>query len=86
MNFLMLFIVLTGLSALMGIYRLLAGPTITDRIVALDLLFAAAIIFCLIAAWLSETTVYLDVAIGLSLTGFIATIAWSGLIRVNIEK
>ena len=64
-----------------GFYRLVSGPTLTDRVIGLDLLFAIAIIFCLIAAWISERTVYVDVAIGLALTGFVATLAWSHLIQ-----
>lgn len=83
MNLLMLFTVIAGFSALAGFYRLLIGPTTTDRVIGLDLLFAVAIILCLIAAWVSMRTVYLDVAIGLALTGFIATLAWSRLIQVQ---
>lgn len=83
MNLLMLFTVATGISALAGFYRLLAGPTLTDRVIGLDVLFAIAIIFCLIAAWASERTVYLDVAIGLALTGFVATLSWARLIQTR---
>lgn len=35
----------------------------------------------LIASWASGRTVYLDVAIGLALVGFVATLAWSRLIQ-----
>lgn len=83
MSFLMLLALLAGVSALAGFYRLLAGPTLTDRVIGLDLLFAIGIIFCLIAAWVSARTVYLDVAIGLALTGFVATLSWARLIRLQ---
>lgn len=83
MSLLMLFVIIAGISALAGFYRLLTGPTITDRVIGLDLLFAVAIILCLIAAWVSMRTVYLDVAIGLALTGFVATLAWSRLIQMH---
>lgn len=83
MSMLMLFVIFAGISALAGFYRLLIGPTITDRVIGLDLLFAVAIILCLIAAWVSMRTVYLDVAIGLALTGFVATLAWSRLIQMQ---
>jgi multicomponent Na+:H+ antiporter subunit F len=69
------------LCAALGLYRLLAGPSRTDRVVALDLLFSVAIVLSLIAAWASGRTVYLDVAIGLALAGFIATLAWARLIQ-----
>jgi multicomponent Na+:H+ antiporter subunit F len=68
-------------SASMGIYRLLAGPTDTDRVVGLDILFSVAIVLSLIASWMSGRTVYLDVAIGLALVGFVATLAWARLIQ-----
>lgn len=81
MSIVMICAVLSGLAALSGFYRLLSGPTLTDRVVALDLLFAVAIVYCLLAAWVSQRTVYLDVAIGLALTGFMATLAWAQVIR-----
>ena len=77
----MIFTILLGISAISGCYRLVVGPTLTDRVIGLDLLFAIAIVYCLIAAWLSERTVYIDVAIGLALTGFVATLAWSHFIQ-----
>jgi len=78
---LMVFVLAAGVSALMGVYRLLAGPTDTDRVVGLDILFAVAIVLSLVAAWVSGRTVYLDVAIGLALVGFVATLAWARLIQ-----
>lgn len=81
MTLIMVFVVMAGISALLGAYRLLAGPTQTDRVVGLDVLFAAAIVFSLCAAWASGRTVFLDVAIGLALGGFVATLAWARLIR-----
>ena len=77
----MLFVLVAGASALMGFYRLLIGPTHTDRVVGLDILFSVAIVLSLIAAWVSTRTVFLDVAIGLALVGFVATLAWARLIQ-----
>jgi multicomponent Na+:H+ antiporter subunit F len=76
-----LFVLLAGASALLGFYRLLAGPTHTDRVVGLDILFCVAIVLSLLAAWTSGRTVYLDVAIGLALAGFVATLSWARLIQ-----
>lgn len=85
MTLLMLFVLVAGGAALMGVYRLLAGPSSTDRVVGLDILFSAAVVLCLIAAWESRRTVYLDVAIGLALVGFVATLAWARLIPRQIQ-
>ena len=85
MNLPLLFVLIAGASALMGFYRLLAGPTPADRVVGLDILFAVAIILSLTAAWVSARTVFLDVAIGLALVGFVATLAWSRLIQTGAQ-
>jgi multicomponent Na+:H+ antiporter subunit F len=86
MILLQIFMIAAGLAAAAGFYRLINGPTRTDRVIGLDLLFAVAIVFCLIAAWISNTTVYLDVAIGLALTGIVATLSWARLIQVQAEQ
>jgi len=75
-----------GVAASMGLYRLVMGPSATDRVIGLDVLFAVAVALCLIAAWVSARTVYLDVAIGLALAGFVATLAWARLIQGAREQ
>lgn len=81
MTLLLLLIVPALLAASVGFFRLLVGPSRTDRVIGLDLLFAVALVLCLAAARASGSTVYLDVAIGLALTGFVATLAWARLIE-----
>lgn len=85
MSALMLFVLLCSVAALFGVYRLLLGPTRTDRVIGLDILFAVAIVLCLIAAWASARTVFVDVAIGLAVVGFVATLAWARLIQAQAE-
>jgi len=65
--------------------RIVRGPTYADRIVALDILLAAAIALCVAASVYTARTVYLDVAIGLALVGFVATIGWSRLVEKGAE-
>jgi len=79
----LLFVILAGLAAIPGLYRLLVGPTLADRVIGLDLLFAVAIVLSLTAALLSQRTVFLDVAIGLAVVGFVATLAWARLIQLR---
>jgi multicomponent Na+:H+ antiporter subunit F len=64
-----------------AMYRLVAGPTQADRVVALDILLAAAIALCIAAALATARTVFLDVAVGLALVAFVATIGWARLIE-----
>jgi len=73
-------VLLLTASVALGILRFLRGPTDTDRVVALDILFAAAIGLCVAAALSSGRMLFLDVAIGLSLVGFVGTVAWARMI------
>jgi multicomponent Na+:H+ antiporter subunit F len=73
-------VLLLVLAAMAGFYRLLAGPTRADRVIALDLLFAIAVVLSICASLASGSPAFLDVAVGLSLVGFVATIAWARLI------
>ena len=59
----MLFVVVAGLATVPGLHRLLVGPTLADRVIGLDLLFAIAIVLSLTAALLSQRTVKIKVII-----------------------
>jgi len=80
------FVLLLVVAAIVGFYRLLAGPTRADRVIALDLLFAVAIVLSICAALASGSPAFLDVAVGLSLVGFVATIAWARLIDRQVTQ
>ena len=86
MNLVYAFVLLLVLAAMVGFYRLLAGPTRSDRVIALDLLFAVAVVLSICAALASGSPAFLDVAIGLSLVGFVATIAWARLIDQQVTR
>lgn len=61
-------------------WRLIKGPQHADRIVALDIFLAAAVALCVSASLYTSRTVFLDVAIGLALVGFVATVGWARLV------
>jgi len=69
------------LAAGLAMWRILAGPTHADRIVALDIFLSAAIALAIAASLSTGRTVFLDVAIGLALVGFVATIGWARLLE-----
>lgn len=73
------------LAAALGMLRFLLGPSDTDRVIALDILFAAAIGLCVAAALASGRVLFLDVAIGLALVGFVATVAWARMIESRCD-
>jgi len=75
-------LVIASLFALaLGSVRLVRGPTDADRIVALDIFLAAGVALAVAASLLTERTVFLDVAIGLALVGFVGTIGWARLVE-----
>jgi multicomponent Na+:H+ antiporter subunit F len=61
--------------------RIIGGPTHADRVVALDIFLAAAIALAVAASLATGRTVFIDVAIGLALVGFVATIGWARLVE-----
>lgn len=58
-------------------YRVVKGPTLPDRIVALDMLVAIAIGFIAVLAIKTGFNLYIDIAIALGLVGFLATVAFA---------
>ena len=65
----------------LGVLRFVRGPSDADRIVALDILFSAAVAMCALAALSSQRVLFLDIAIGVVLIGFVATLAWARLVE-----
>ena len=55
--------------------RLAKGPTLADRVVALDMMTVVLVAFCGLYAVASRESAFLDVAIVLALVGFLATVA-----------
>ncbi len=70
-------VIIIGLSILVIFLRLVIGPSIEDRIVALDLLSANAIAFIAVYSIQKNTTTFLDVGIILALLAFLGTVAFA---------
>lgn len=68
------------LAIALAVTRLLIGPTQADRIVALDVVFSGSIALTAAAALATGRALFLDIGIGLSVVGFVATIVWARLI------
>lgn len=63
------------LSLVLGFYRLARGPSLADRVVALDMMTITIISFCGVFAILTRDATPMDVAMVLALVGFLATVA-----------
>ena len=57
--------------------RLVRGPTLPDRVVALDLIALLSVGFIAIYDIVTNDTVFLDVALALALIAFVGTIAFA---------
>jgi multicomponent Na+:H+ antiporter subunit F len=61
----------------LAFFRLLRGPSLPDRVVALDLTALLSVGFIAIYDIMTNSTVFLDVAIALGLIAFVGTIAFA---------
>ncbi|MEM6461283.1 MAG: cation:proton antiporter [Pseudomonadota bacterium] len=68
---------LLSLSFAFCVFRVIRGPTLPDRILALDMLVATAIGFIAAIGIKTGYTLYVDIAIALGLVGFLATVAFA---------
>lgn len=62
-------------TVILSLVRLARGPSLPDRVVALDMMTIAIVAFCGLAAIRFREPAFLDVAIVLALVGFVATVA-----------
>lgn len=79
---------LLSVSFIVTVYRVVRGPTLPDRILALDMLVTVAIGFIAVIGIRTGFTLYLDIAIALGLVGFLATVAFARFVltRGQVEQ
>lgn len=74
-----------SLSVLLNLYRLIVGPDVTDRILALDTMVINAIGLIVLAGILFGTTMYFEAALLFAMVGFVSTVAFCQfLLRGNV--
>ena len=66
-----------GLAMLMALWRLLRGPTVPDRILALDTLSVTAIAQLMLFGMHLDTAVYFEAALIIAMLGFVGTVVLS---------
>lgn len=80
-------LVLLAAALLISVVRIVIGPTLADRVMALDLLTVLALGFIGAVAVRTGLTLYLDIAIAVALLGYLATIAFARyILRKAIER
>ena len=70
-------LVMLGLAMLVAFIRLVKGPTLPDRIVAMDLFGVLVVGLIVVLAGWSGVRATLDAAIVIALVGFLGTIAYA---------
>ncbi len=63
------------LSVLLSAYRVLRGPTIPDRVVALDNIAVNLVAAIIVFSIYTQSALYMDVALVLAILSFFATVA-----------
>jgi multicomponent Na+:H+ antiporter subunit F len=77
-----------SLALLITVARVVIGPTLPDRVLALDTLTVVAIGFIAVLGLATGQTLYVDIAIALALVGFLATVAFARFVmrRRTLEE
>ncbi|AHN23020.1 Na(+)/H(+) antiporter subunit F1 [Lysinibacillus sphaericus] len=81
MTFIIAAIVVICLSMIAVIYRMVKGPSASDRVVALDSLGVSLISLIALFSVLVETSFFLEIVLLLAILSFIGTVAFSKFIE-----
>lgn len=74
-------IVIITLAMIVLVYRIVIGPSASDRVVALDALGVALIALIGLFSIMVETSFYLEIILLLAILSFIGTVAFSKFIE-----
>jgi multicomponent Na+:H+ antiporter subunit F len=73
--------VLLLVAMLLAGVRIVRGPHAADRVVALDMLSLLGVAAAALAAVVAESPAFVDIALGVALIGFLATVAFAAFIE-----
>ena len=79
-------LVLIGLAYVLAVIRLILGPTLPDRVVALDLIASLTLGFSAVHALRTGEWVLLNVSVVIALVCFLATIAFAQYLERKTHK
>jgi len=75
-----------SVALLVATYRLLRGPTIADRIMALDMIAIILVASLALSAIAFGTTILLDISIVIALISFVGTVAFALFIQRRADR
>ena len=74
-------LVTLGVALLLSVVRLVRGPTLPDRIVAMDLIGVLVVGLIVVLAASTQVRATLDAAIVIALIGFLGTVAYATYVQ-----
>jgi multisubunit Na+/H+ antiporter MnhF subunit len=74
-------LVTLGVALLLAVARLVKGPTLPDRIVAMDLVGVLVVGLIVVVAASTDVRATLDAAVVIALIGFVGTIAYATYVQ-----
>jgi len=77
-------LLLLSLSMLGSLYRILKGPTMSDRVVALDLIGVQIIGIITLVSVMLRTEAYLDIVLLIGILSFLGTVAFAKYLEKGV--
>ncbi|PLA75330.1 K+/H+ antiporter subunit F [Hydrogenovibrio sp. SC-1] len=78
---------MVGLALLFNFYRLIKGPSLPDRILALDTIYINSIAILILFGIYQQSALYFEAALLIAVMGFVGTVALSKyLLRGDIME
>ena len=77
-------VILLMLSMLIALYRFLRGPTLSDRVVAFDVISVMSVSLLVILSLYFQRSLYLDIALVFGLIGFLGATIFGRYIERGI--
>ncbi|MCF6285709.1 MAG: monovalent cation/H+ antiporter complex subunit F [Candidatus Hydrogenedentes bacterium] len=75
-----------GIALLLALFRLIKGPSLSDRVVALDFISTCVIGMIVVDAIASGESYFLSVAIVAALVGFVGSVAFAMYIQKGSDQ
>ena len=77
--------VMIGLAMMLSLYRMVIGPEMTDRVLALDTLYINTVALIVLIGIYMNNSAYFESALLIAIMGFVGTVALSKyILRGNI--
>jgi multicomponent Na+:H+ antiporter subunit F len=79
-------VVMISIAVFLVLIRVIWGPSLPDRVVAVDLLGITAVCLMIVAAAHAKEAAFLDAAVVIALLGFLGTIAYARYIERRTKQ